>query len=168
MNRNRASGNPKLHISGTINLADLSTTEGSNRSNLHQWVRDYPMKSPKAPQTPGRSEESCSYGQTMIAGGNSSSPTHENLDGFLEGDSLDNDLSPLKRNKEDFDTRNQAKRSPEDQNSVETDCVSNLHGVNKLKNDVNSANQHVAQCTFNEKPTPTYSRSRPLGRQQKQ
>ncbi|KAL6987663.1 hypothetical protein U1Q18_013410 [Sarracenia purpurea var. burkii] len=106
------------------------------------------MKSPKAPRTPGRSKGSCSYGQTMIASGNSSSSTHENLDGFLHGVSLDKDSSPSKRSKEDFDTKNEVERSHEDQNSVKTSCVSNLHGDKKLKNDANSANQLVGQCTL--------------------
>ncbi|KAL6958837.1 hypothetical protein U1Q18_040181 [Sarracenia purpurea var. burkii] len=93
----------------------------------------------------GRSEGSCSYGQTMIARGNSSSPTRENLDGFLQGDSLNKDSSPSKRNRGDLDTKNQAERSHEDQNYVEKWCISNLHIVKKLKKDAYSINQPVGQ-----------------------
>ncbi|KAL6958838.1 hypothetical protein U1Q18_040182 [Sarracenia purpurea var. burkii] len=93
----------------------------------------------------GRSGGNCSYGQTMIARGNSSSPTHKNLDGFLQGDSLDKDSSPSKRNRGDVDTKNQAERSHEDQNSVENGCISNLHIVKKLKKDAYSTNPPVGQ-----------------------
>ncbi|XP_057501747.1 uncharacterized protein LOC130785580 [Actinidia eriantha] len=93
----------------------------------------------------GRLDGSCTYDQTMAAGGNINSSSPENLDGSLQGDLPNRDLLPSKRNRSDLDTESLAARSHEDRNSVDHGCVPHLYNTKKLKHKAAFTSQAVGQ-----------------------
>lgn len=80
-----------------------------------------------------------------VARGNLTSPTPENVDGFLQEDAANTTLLPSKRNRSDLDTEDLAAKSYKDGISMDDGSDSHLHNSKKLKQDATFTGQAVGQ-----------------------
>ncbi|KAF7144792.1 hypothetical protein RHSIM_Rhsim04G0100400 [Rhododendron simsii] len=80
-----------------------------------------------------------------VARGNLTSPTPENVDGFLQEDAANTTLLPSKRNRSDLDTEDLAAKSYEDGISMDDGSDSHLHNSKKLKQDATFSGQAIGR-----------------------